>query len=135
MTAQNFSEGRKAQIVNSLREAQAKQSPPVKPKSEAELESDRSAAAVALNSVFLKEMKSRYGNVERKITTADVAAVALSDAVKSARARQAAQTIGLMGFAIRVDPGLISFDSALFRHDPAQRKNPPMCSTIDGPEL
>jgi hypothetical protein len=88
MTA--FQEGRRAQIVNALRDAGAEQVKPTKPKTEAELEADRSAAALALNSVFLRELKSRYGKVERKVTAEDVAVVALADAVKRARSRQTA---------------------------------------------
>jgi len=50
---QNFKEGRRAQIVNALRDAAEQQATPVQPKSEAQIESERSAAAVALNAVFL----------------------------------------------------------------------------------
>jgi hypothetical protein len=90
MRSTNFQDSRKSQIVAALRDAADKQATPVKHKTEAQIEADRSAAAVALNAVFLKEMKSRYGKVERKVTAEDVAAVALSDAVANARARQAA---------------------------------------------
>jgi hypothetical protein len=40
-----FQESRKVQIVNALREAGAEQIKPIKPKSEAQLEADRCAAA------------------------------------------------------------------------------------------
>ena len=90
MTSQDFSEGRKAQVVNALRDAAEKQFPPVQPKSEAELETERSAAAVALNAVFLQEMKARYGKVERTVTAVDVTTEALKDAMVNARARQTA---------------------------------------------
>jgi hypothetical protein len=90
MTSQDFKESRKAQILNALRDAGAEQIKPTKPKTEAELEADRSAAAIALNAVYLRELKSRHGEVEPKITAVDVTAVALADAVKRARSRQTA---------------------------------------------
>jgi hypothetical protein len=90
MTSQDFSEGRKSQIVAALAAAAAEQFPPVQPKSEAELETERSAAAVALNAVFLQEMKARYGKVERTVTAVDVTTEALKDAMVNARARQTA---------------------------------------------
>jgi len=93
MTSQDFSEGRKAQIVNALRDAADKQATPVQPKSAAELETGRSAAAVALNAVFLKEMKARHGKVERTVTAVDLTTEALKDAMANARARQTSQTI------------------------------------------
>jgi hypothetical protein len=84
MTSQDFSESRKAQIVNSLRHAREQQVKPIKPKTEAQLEADRSAAAVALNAAFLRELKSRYGKVERRVTSEDV----LADALKAASSTQ-----------------------------------------------
>jgi hypothetical protein len=84
MTSQDFSESRKTQLVQALQSAGAEQVKPTKPKTETQLEADRSAAAVALNSVFLREMKARFGNVERNVTAEDVAAIALADAVKNA---------------------------------------------------
>lgn len=90
MTSQDFSESRKTQLVQALQSAGAEQVNPIKPKSEAELEADRSAAAIALNAVFLRELKSRHGEVEPKITAVDVTAVALANSMERARARQTA---------------------------------------------
>ncbi|HXM49479.1 MAG TPA: hypothetical protein VN956_16675 [Pyrinomonadaceae bacterium] len=87
---QNFKEGRRAQIVNALRDAAEQQATPVQPKSEAQIESERSAAAVALNAVFLRELKARFGKVERTVTAVDVTTEALKDAMVNARARQTA---------------------------------------------
>jgi hypothetical protein len=84
MTSQDFQDSRKSQLVKALQSAGEQQVKPTKPKTEAQLESERSAAAVALNAVFLRELKSRYGKVERKVTAEDVAVVALADAVKRA---------------------------------------------------
>jgi hypothetical protein len=83
-----FQESRRAQIVNALLNARAEQPQTVKPKSEAQLEADRSAAAIALNAVYLREMKSRYGKVERTVTAADVLAEALKDARERSRSTQ-----------------------------------------------
>jgi hypothetical protein len=72
-----------AQIVNALRQAgaeQAEQVETIKPKSEAQLEADRSAAALALNAVYLREREARFGKAVRRVTTADVLAEALKDA-------------------------------------------------------
>jgi hypothetical protein len=67
-------------IGNALRDAEAEQTRPIKPKSEAQLEADRSAAAIALNAAYLRERESRYGKAVRRVTTADVLAEALKDA-------------------------------------------------------
>jgi len=88
MTSQNFSEGRKAQIVNALREAGAKPVKPIKPKTEAELEADRSAAAIALNSAFLREREARYGKSVPRVTALDQAVGALSSALERSSATQ-----------------------------------------------
>jgi hypothetical protein len=72
-----------AQIVNALREAgaeQAKQVEPTKPKSEAQLEADRSAAAIALNAAYLRERESRFGKAAPRVTAVDALAEALKDA-------------------------------------------------------
>jgi hypothetical protein len=75
-----FQESRKAQIVNALLNVEAEQPEPIKPKSEAQLEADRSAAAIALNAAFLKERESRFGKATLRVTAADVLAEALKDA-------------------------------------------------------
>ena len=90
---QNFSEGRKSQLIKDLQAAAEQQETPAQPKSEAQIESDRSAAAVALNAVFMRELKARFGKVERTVTAVDVTAEALADAMANARARQTSQTI------------------------------------------
>jgi len=79
-----FQESRKSQIANALLKARAEQVKPIKPKTEAQLEADRSAAAKALNAVNFRELKSRYGEVEHKITAADV----LAEALKAGRSTQ-----------------------------------------------
>jgi len=73
-----------AQIVNALLNAEAEQPEPIKHKSEAQLEADRSAAAIALNAAFLREREARFGKAVRRLTTADV----LAEALKDARATQ-----------------------------------------------
>lgn len=83
-----FRESRRTQLVQALRSVDAEQVKPVKPKTEAQLEADRSAAAIALNAVYLREMKSRYGKVERTVTAADVLAEALKDARERSRSTQ-----------------------------------------------
>jgi hypothetical protein len=82
---QDFQDSRKSQLVKAMQSAGEQQIKPAKPKSEAQIEVERSAAALALNSVFLRELKFRYGKVERKVTAEDVAVVALADAVKNAQ--------------------------------------------------
>jgi hypothetical protein len=81
---QDFQDSRKAQIVNALAAAAEKQVPPLEPKSEAELEAGRRAAAVALNAVYLRELKSRYGEVAPRVTASDV----LAEALKAAQDRE-----------------------------------------------
>ena len=80
----SFQESRRAQIVNALRDAGAEQVKPVKPKSEAQLEADRSAAAIALNAAFLRAREARFGKVVPRVTAAD----ALATALESVRAMQ-----------------------------------------------
>jgi hypothetical protein len=48
--------------------------------SEAELEADRSAAAIALNAAYLRQRESRFGKVSPRVTATDVLAEALKDA-------------------------------------------------------
>jgi hypothetical protein len=88
-----FQDSRKAQLIKDLQAAAEQQETPVQPKTEAELEAGRSAAAVALNAVFMRELKARFVKVERQVTAEDVAAEALADAMVNARARQTSQTI------------------------------------------
>ncbi len=88
----DFQDSRKSQLVKAMQTAGEQQVKPVQPKTEAQIETERSAAAVALNSVFLRELKSRYGKVERQVTAEDVAAEALKGAILNARARQTSQT-------------------------------------------
>jgi hypothetical protein len=75
-----FQESRRAQIVNALFNVEVEQTKPIKPKSEAQLEADRSAAAIALNAAFLREREARFGKAVRRVTAADVLAEALKDA-------------------------------------------------------
>jgi hypothetical protein len=77
-----FKESRMAQIVNALSKAGAEQVKPIKPKTEAELEADRSAAAIALNAAYLRQRESRFGKVAPRVTATDVLAEALKDAQK-----------------------------------------------------
>jgi hypothetical protein len=77
MTSQDFSESRKTQLVQALQSAGAEQVKPIKPKSEAELEADRSAAAIALNAAFLRERETRFGKAVPRVTAVDVLAEAL----------------------------------------------------------
>jgi hypothetical protein len=72
-----------AQIVNALRNVEAEQVKPIKPKTEAELEADRSAPAIALNAAYLRE-RARYGKVVPRFTAVD----ALASALESARTTQ-----------------------------------------------
>jgi hypothetical protein len=72
-----FQESRKAQIVNALREAGTEQ---IKPKSKAQLEADRSAAAIALNAAYLREREARLGKVAPRVTAVEALAEALKDA-------------------------------------------------------
>jgi hypothetical protein len=69
-----------AQIVNALSNAGAEQIKPIKPKTEAQLEIDRSAAAISLNAAYLRERESRYGKAAPRVNVADVLAEALKDA-------------------------------------------------------
>jgi hypothetical protein len=69
-----------AQIVSALSNVEAEQVKPIKPKSEAQLEADRSAAAISLNAAYLRERQSRYGKATPRVTAADVLAEALKDA-------------------------------------------------------
>jgi hypothetical protein len=82
-----FQESRRAQIVKALESVDEQQDTPVKPKSEAQLEADRSAAAIALNAVFLRERESRYGKTVRRVTNADALAIALARGRKSSAGR------------------------------------------------
>ena len=75
-----FKESRRAQLVQALQSVDAEQVKPTKPKSEAQLEADRSAAAFALNAAYLRERQSRYGKTTPRVTAADVLAEALKDA-------------------------------------------------------
>jgi hypothetical protein len=77
-----FSESRKAQLVQALQSVDAEQVKPIKPKSEAQRESDRSAAATVLNSAYLRERESRFGEAALRVTATDVLAEALKDAQK-----------------------------------------------------
>ena len=86
----DFQDSRKSQLVKAMQTAGEQQVKPVQPKTAAQLEAERSAAAVALNAVFLRELKSRYGKVERTVTAVDVTTEALKDAMVNARARQTA---------------------------------------------
>ncbi len=76
----DFQDSRKSQFIKAMQAAAEQQEAPVQPKTEAELESGRSAAAVALNAVFLREMQARFGKVERTVTAEDVTVEALKDA-------------------------------------------------------
>ena len=75
-----FQESRRTQLVQALRSVDAEQVKPIKPKSEAELEADRSAAAIALNAAYLRQRESRFGKVAPRVTATDVLAEALKDA-------------------------------------------------------
>jgi hypothetical protein len=68
-----------AQIVNALSNVDAEQVKPIKPKSEAQLAADRSAAAIVLNSVYLREREARYGKAAPRVIAADVLAEALKE--------------------------------------------------------
>jgi hypothetical protein len=83
---QDFQDSRKAQIVNALRDAGAKQFPPVEPKTEAEVENARSAAATVLSAAFLRERELRFGKATRPATPIDQFTDALSSAMERARA-------------------------------------------------
>jgi hypothetical protein len=81
MEYDNFSrEPKGSNRQSALESVDEQQDTPVKPKSEAQLEADRSAAAIALNAVFLRERESRYGKTVRRVTNADALAIALEDA-------------------------------------------------------
>jgi hypothetical protein len=67
------------QIVNALSNVDAEQVKPTKPKSDAQLEADRSAAATVLNAVYLREREARYGKTALRVTATDVLAEALKD--------------------------------------------------------
>jgi hypothetical protein len=83
-----FSESRKAQLVQALQSVDSEQVKPIKPKSEAQLEADRSAAAIALNAAFLREREARFGKAVRRVIAADV----LTEALKDSRTLRAGQT-------------------------------------------
>jgi GDP-D-mannose dehydratase len=74
-----FQESRRAQIVKALESVDKQQDAPNKPKSEAQLEAARSAAAIALNAAYLRERESRFGKAAPRVTAADVLAEALKD--------------------------------------------------------
>jgi hypothetical protein len=61
MTSQTFPESRQAQLVKALQSVEPEQVNPIKQKSEAELDAERSAAATALSAVYLRERELRYG--------------------------------------------------------------------------
>jgi hypothetical protein len=87
-----FKESRMAQIVNALREARAEQAEQVDritPKTEAQLEADRSAAAIVLSAALLRQREARFGEVAPKVTALEKAVDALSSALERARATQA----------------------------------------------
>jgi len=86
----DFQDSRKSQFIKAMQAADEQQEAPVQPKPEAQVESERAAAATVLNSVFLREMQARFGKVERQVTAEDVTVEALKDAMLNARARQAA---------------------------------------------
>jgi hypothetical protein len=75
-----FRESRRTQLVQALRSVDAEQVKPVKPKTEAQLEADRSAAATVLNAAYLREREARYGKAAPRVTAVDVLAEALKDA-------------------------------------------------------
>ena len=64
-----FKESRMAQIVNALREAgaeQAEQVDRITPKTDAQLEADRSAAAIVLSAALLRQREARFGGGSAK---------------------------------------------------------------------
>jgi hypothetical protein len=77
-----FSESRRTQLAQALRSVDAQQAKPSKPKSEAQLEADRSAAATVLNAAYLRERESRYGKAAPRVTAADALSIALEDTQK-----------------------------------------------------
>jgi len=63
-----FQESRRTQLVQALQSVDAEQVKPIKPKSEAQLEADRSAA------------ESRFGKAAPRVIAADILEEALKDA-------------------------------------------------------
>jgi hypothetical protein len=77
-----FKESRRTQLVQALQSVDSEQVKPIKPKSEAQLEIDRSAAATVLNAVYLREREARNGKAAPRVTSTDVLAEALKDAAQ-----------------------------------------------------